>query len=100
MFSSKKANKAMQVRAHGETPENPPVVLEIIFHCSQDISMSFQICFFQILVGNFTNNLTGHNLLTDSTLKKVIQKVLVSCLPSCLIIMRNWWDIFKIWSDK
>ena len=37
--------------------------------------MSFQIF---LLVGHLTN-WTGHNLLTDNTLKKRIQDVLVTC---------------------
>ena len=37
--------------------------------------MSFQIFLF---VGNFTNK-TGHNLLTDNTLKKITQDVLARC---------------------
>ena len=37
--------------------------------------MSFQIF---ILVGHLTN-WTGHNLLTDNTLKKITQDVLVTC---------------------
>ena len=37
--------------------------------------MSFQIC---LLVAHFTN-WTGHNLLTDNTLRKITQDVLVRC---------------------
>ena len=39
------------------------------------------MCPFKSLVGHFTN-LKGFNLLTDNTLKKLIQDVLVRCLVS------------------
>ena len=53
----------------------PRAVLEIIFLYSEDIIMSFQIF---LLVGHLTN-WTGHNLLTDNTLKKRTQDVVVTC---------------------
>ena len=51
-------------------------MLEIIFLYPQYIIMSFQIV---LLVTHFTN-LTAHNLLTNSTSKKIIQDVLLRCL--------------------
>ena len=56
-------------------------------------NMSFQIF---LLVGHFTN-WTRYSLLTDKTLKKITQDVLVRC-SVWLIIMWNWQVIFKIWS--
>jgi len=56
-------------------------VPEIIFYFREHMSspysenMSFQIF---LLVGHVTN-CTGHNLLTDHTLKKITQDVLVRC---------------------
>ena len=53
-----------------------------MFHCSAGKNFSFFTghMSFQIfsLVGQFTN-WTGHNLLSDNTLKKLTQDVLVRC---------------------
>ena len=57
--------------------------------------MSFQIF---LLVGHLTK-WTGHNLLTDNTLKKT-QDVLVTCLVIVSDHNVKLADIFKMWADN
>ena len=57
------------------------------------------MCPFKSLVGHFTN-LKGFNLLTDNTLKKLIQDVLVRCLVNTFDHNLNWLNVLKIWSDN
>ena len=62
-----------ELRLHNRDISNYHTVLEIIFHMY--LHMYFQIF---LLVGHLTN-WTGHNLLTDKTLKKRTQDVLLTC---------------------